>query len=82
MQQRTSRVFETEGILKLPEGFMSNPLWYKDAILYELSVRSFSDSNADGVGDFAADVGVDFVKDEQGNPVVARQYCFDGQHDA
>ena len=30
---------------------MSNPLWYKDAILYELSVRSFSDSNADGIGD-------------------------------
>jgi maltose alpha-D-glucosyltransferase/alpha-amylase len=27
--------------------------WYKDAILYELHVRSFQDSNADGVGDFA-----------------------------
>ena len=37
---------------------------------------------ADGVGDFAADVGVDFVKDEQGNPVVARQYGFDGEHNA
>jgi len=30
---------------------MNNSLWYKDAILYELSVRSFSDSNADGIGD-------------------------------
>jgi maltose alpha-D-glucosyltransferase/alpha-amylase len=28
-------------------------LWYKDAILYELSVRSFSDSNGDGIGDLA-----------------------------
>jgi maltose alpha-D-glucosyltransferase / alpha-amylase len=28
------------------------PLWYKDAIIYELSVRSFYDSNGDGIGDF------------------------------
>jgi maltose alpha-D-glucosyltransferase/alpha-amylase len=27
--------------------------WYKDAIIYELRVRSFFDSNGDGVGDFA-----------------------------
>jgi maltose alpha-D-glucosyltransferase/alpha-amylase len=27
-------------------------LWYKDAIFYELQVKSFYDSNADGVGDF------------------------------
>jgi maltose alpha-D-glucosyltransferase/alpha-amylase len=26
--------------------------WYKDAIIYEVHVRSFSDSNADGIGDF------------------------------
>src|SRR5579884_2531066 len=29
-----------------------DPLWYKDAILYELHVRAFLDSNADGMGDF------------------------------
>ncbi len=27
-------------------------LWYKDAIFYEVRVRAFSDSNADGIGDF------------------------------
>lgn len=27
-------------------------LWFKDAVIYELSVRSFYDSNGDGVGDF------------------------------
>ncbi|MBI3799753.1 MAG: maltose alpha-D-glucosyltransferase, partial [Deltaproteobacteria bacterium] len=27
-------------------------LWYKDAIFYELHVRAFADSNADGIGDF------------------------------
>ncbi len=29
-----------------------NPLWYKDAIIYEARVRSFFDSNNDGIGDF------------------------------
>jgi maltose alpha-D-glucosyltransferase/alpha-amylase len=33
-------------------GSHSDPLWYKDAIFYELRVRSFYDSNGDGVGDF------------------------------
>ncbi len=27
-------------------------LWYKDSIIYELHVRTFYDSNADGIGDF------------------------------
>jgi maltose alpha-D-glucosyltransferase / alpha-amylase len=26
--------------------------WYKDAIIYELHIKAFSDSNADGIGDF------------------------------
>jgi len=29
----------------------SDPLWYKDAIIYELHVKSFFDSNGDGMGD-------------------------------
>ena len=28
------------------------PLWYKDAAFYEVHVRAFKDSNADGIGDF------------------------------
>ena len=27
-------------------------LWYKDAIIYEVHVRAFADSNADGISDF------------------------------
>jgi maltose alpha-D-glucosyltransferase/alpha-amylase len=30
-----------------------DPLWYKDAIIYEARVRSFFDANGDGIGDFA-----------------------------
>ena len=31
---------------------METGLWYKNAILYELHVRAFYDSNGDGIGDF------------------------------
>jgi maltose alpha-D-glucosyltransferase/alpha-amylase len=30
----------------------ADPLWYKDAVIYQLHVKSFCDSNGDGVGDF------------------------------
>ncbi|PYX46050.1 MAG: maltose alpha-D-glucosyltransferase, partial [Acidobacteria bacterium] len=33
-------------------GSAGDPLWYKDAIIYELHVRAFKDSNGDGIGDF------------------------------
>lgn len=45
-------------------------LWFKDAIIYELSVRAFYDSNGDGIGDFQGliqkldyleDLGVDTI---------------------
>jgi maltose alpha-D-glucosyltransferase / alpha-amylase len=29
-----------------------DPHWYKNAIIYELHVRAFADSNSDGIGDF------------------------------
>ncbi len=32
-------------------GSASDPLWYKDAIIYELHVRAFCDSDHDGIGD-------------------------------
>ena len=33
-------------------GSASDSLWYKDAIIYEVHVKAFADSNADGIGDF------------------------------
>jgi maltose alpha-D-glucosyltransferase / alpha-amylase len=38
-------------VAKLP-GSSRDPVWYKDAIIYELHVRTFKDSNGDGIGDF------------------------------
>ena len=29
-----------------------DPLWYKDAIIYQVHIKSFFDANNDGVGDF------------------------------
>jgi maltose alpha-D-glucosyltransferase / alpha-amylase len=33
-------------------GVSQDPFWYKDAIIYELHVRAFCDSDGDGSGDF------------------------------
>ncbi|MEM6449797.1 MAG: maltose alpha-D-glucosyltransferase [Cyanobacteria bacterium P01_D01_bin.105] len=30
----------------------NSPLWFKNAIIYEVPVRAFADSNGDGIGDF------------------------------
>ena len=30
----------------------SNLLWFKDAVIYEVHVKTFYDSNGDGIGDF------------------------------
>ncbi|CAM2184476.1 maltose alpha-D-glucosyltransferase / alpha-amylase [Paraburkholderia sacchari] len=35
-----------------PSQLSDDPLWYKDAIIYQVHVKSFYDSNNDGVGDF------------------------------
>jgi maltose alpha-D-glucosyltransferase/alpha-amylase len=33
-------------------GSSQDPLWYKDAIIYETHVKAFCDNNEDGIGDF------------------------------
>jgi maltose alpha-D-glucosyltransferase/alpha-amylase len=42
----------------------TDPLWYKDAVIYELHVRAFSDSNNDGIGDFPGLISkLDYLQD-------------------
>ena len=46
------------------QGTASDPLWYKDAIIYELHVRAFADSNNDGIGDFPGLISkLDYLQD-------------------
>ena len=33
-------------------GSVADPLWYKDAVIYEIHVKAFMDSDNDGLGDF------------------------------
>jgi maltose alpha-D-glucosyltransferase/alpha-amylase len=33
--------------------FATDPLWYKDAVIYQMHVKAFFDANNDGMGDFA-----------------------------
>ncbi|MBI3742824.1 MAG: maltose alpha-D-glucosyltransferase, partial [Chloroflexi bacterium] len=41
-----------------------DPLWYKDAIIYQIHVRAFHDINGDGIGDFAGlEQKLDYVQD-------------------
>src|SRR5690349_3346727 len=43
----------TRTILSCTPTWMINDLWYKNAVIYCLSVGTFMDANGDGVGDFA-----------------------------
>jgi maltose alpha-D-glucosyltransferase / alpha-amylase len=36
-----------------PSPLPEDPLWYKDAVVYEIHVRAFYDKSGDGMGDFA-----------------------------
>ncbi|MCB2052978.1 MAG: maltose alpha-D-glucosyltransferase [Geminicoccaceae bacterium] len=41
-----------------------DPLWFKDAIIYQTHIKAFFDSNNDGIGDFAGLIEkLDYVKD-------------------
>jgi maltose alpha-D-glucosyltransferase/alpha-amylase len=41
-----------------------DPLWYKDAVIYQLHVKAFFDSNGDGLGDFRGlTEKLDYVRD-------------------
>src|SRR6202167_6109084 len=41
---------ETKTIVR-KAGSVADPLWYKDAVIYETHVRAFFDSDNDGIGD-------------------------------
>jgi maltose alpha-D-glucosyltransferase/alpha-amylase len=47
-----------------------DPLWYKDAVIYQLHVKAFFDSNDDGMGDFAGLTSkLDYIRDLSVNTI-------------
>jgi len=49
--------------VKAPD-FSSDPLWYKDAIIYQVHLKSYFDANDDGVGDFQGLIDkLDYIAD-------------------
>ena len=45
-------------------GSATDPLWYKDAVIYEIHVRAFMDSNGDGIGDLQGLISkLDYLQD-------------------
>ncbi|MGP0015707.1 alpha-amylase family glycosyl hydrolase, partial [Pseudomonas sp.] len=47
-----------------PASFIDDPLWYKDAVIYQVHVKSFFDSNNDGIGDFPGLIAkLDYIAD-------------------
>ncbi len=41
----------------------SDPLWYKDAVFYEIHVKAYADGSGDGIGDFQGLIGkLDYLK--------------------
>jgi len=47
-----------------PKRRMDDPLWYKDAVIYEIHVRAFFDSDGDGRGDFQGlTAKLDYLRD-------------------
>jgi maltose alpha-D-glucosyltransferase/alpha-amylase len=46
------------------EGLRPNPLWYREAVIYEIPVRAYADSNGDGIGDFPGLISrLDYLSD-------------------
>ncbi|HSO33249.1 MAG TPA: alpha-amylase family glycosyl hydrolase, partial [Labilithrix sp.] len=50
--------------LSQAERLLAGPDWYRHAVFYEVNVRSFQDSNGDGIGDLAGlTTRLDYLKD-------------------
>jgi len=43
---------------------LQDPLWYRDAVIYEVHVKTFCDGNGDGIGDFKGLIAkLDYLED-------------------
>jgi maltose alpha-D-glucosyltransferase/alpha-amylase len=50
--ETSSLTIPVDAVVPAASAAEDDPLWYKDAIIYQAHVKSFFDSNNDGIGDF------------------------------
>src|SRR5262245_48900080 len=56
--------------------FATDPLWYKDAVIYQMHVRAFADANNDGIGDFPGlTQKLDYIQDLGVNTIWLLPFC-------
>src|ERR1022692_4659541 len=49
---------------RMAEAHVRDPLWFKDAVIYQLHLKSFFDANNDGIGDFPGLIAkLDYIAD-------------------
>ncbi len=57
-------IIKRNAVTNLTTKMAKDSLWYKDAIIYELHVKAFFDSNKDGIGDFGGLIQkLDYLQD-------------------
>jgi len=65
--KRDANVSDSQSKSDAPQrinGLEDDPLWYRDAVIYQLNIKAFFDSNDDGVGDFKGVTSkLDYVRD-------------------
>ena len=52
LEETGTRLATAHNDTSMPTLRRPDPLWYMDAVFYQLHVKSFADSNGDGIGDF------------------------------
>ena len=63
-RRRTARRASGATSASPEQSFSRAPSWYKDAVIYQVHVKSFYDANNDGIGDFAGLIDkLDYIAD-------------------
>src|SRR5262249_22208772 len=63
-RMNTALAYTDEAVQSGVPDTAQDPFWYKDAIIYQLHVKSFFDSNNDGIGDFPGLISkLDYIAD-------------------
>src|SRR5436309_14908308 len=75
-EQETTALKQEPALIRQTQTIVGDPVWYKDAIIYEVHVRSFYDSVDDGMGDFPGlTQKLDYIQDLGVNTIWILPFC-------